>query len=358
MRRLAEQGAEQAAGYGLRGTTVARRRAAAEPALATEVRSLLASVVSELTLKSGFRIVFVKGTAPPDPALVAIKPADMNNVESFADFVRLIDECASATVHGIHVWNRGGLWVRAAALAAKAGLDIAVVSQSPKSDEAMTDYRVVMRPDESDICFLPNYKCGYRSVNRFLRDNFPSCAAKPVDITNALNEFVSVSTLSSGFSFSFIRSPVTRFRSFYLDKFCRGTERDYEHWVQVYAALLGSETVEPQPLLELIAGVPPEFADRHWRSFRSNIYHCGQPLVQRVYDLSALAGFIEDISEYLGHEVSMPHERSTSSIVAPEVRAALSEPAFEDLVAETFAADQALYRDTMAEGGKIRLNQY
>ncbi|WP_157770190.1 sulfotransferase family 2 domain-containing protein [Ruegeria marisrubri] len=142
-----------------------------------------------------------------------------------------------------------------------------------------------------------------------------------------------------GFSFSVVRHPINRFRSFYLDKFCRGSgHHNHRDWLAVYQALLCEVT--PASVLQFVSSVPTGFEDPHWRSMRSNLFYGDRPLVDRIYTTSEIEQLATEISGYLGQKVAIPRALATERIEAPQIREQLA--ALAPKIMETYAEDVVL----------------
>lgn len=246
------------------------------------------------------------------------------------------------------IWNNGGSWLRLAGIAIEAGLEEVHVYQQENRNELLSHSRVVMKPDEASICFIPNYKCGYSSMWRFLRSNFESCSAKGRH-TFSLNTVEFLKSDSYDFVFSFIRDPVKRLQSFYIDKFCREQgHHNIKDYLHVYRGILGD--FDPVALIEFIGSIPSDFADRHWKSTWDNLHYDECPIFDVVYDINSESKFLSHISDFIRGDVEMPVANNTEKYEVSDIREFFSSGQALSLVNKYFYKDVLLYNAVSSKG--------
>ena len=233
------------------------------------------------------------------------------------------------------------------------------VWQPLKSDILSTDARVVMVAKESDLCFVPNYKCGYSSMRKLFCDEFPSCERKSLESgrsSSALNQRISIAALRDYFKFSIIRDPASRFSSFFADKFYRGNEHhNRSKFLAVYSTLLGPSGLTPWGVLELVSKIPASFADPHWLPVYDNLFLDGVPLVDAIYDIRSTNLLVKDLAKYLDRPIEMPHVLKSGHLVTSGARDILNSEAFQSAVRAAYASDFELYARLTDAGGSLFL---
>jgi hypothetical protein len=257
------------------------------------------------------------------------------------------------------VQNSGGSWLSVAAQSARMGIAHLHVWQPFKSDLLSTDKRVVMVATESDLCFVPNYKCGYSSMRELFCDEFPSCERKSLESgrsSSALNQRISIGALRDYFKFSIIRDPASRFSSFFADKFYRAKgHNNRSKFLAVYSTLLGPSGLNPWGVLELVSKIPAPFADPHWLPVYDNLFLHGVPLVDAIYDIRSTNLLVKDLAKHLNRPIEMPHVLKSGHLGASGARDILNSEAFQSAVRAAYASDSELYARLTEAGGYLSL---
>ena len=172
--------------------------------------------------------------------------------------------------------------------------------------------------------------------------------------THSLNSKEDLLAKKYIFKFSFIRDPVSRLRSFYIDKFCREVEHhnnvDYK---KVYEELLGTEELDPFDVVNFVGSIPSDFSDRHWKSSYDNIFFNEQPLVDKVYDIKSTDVFLRDIREYAPKSLEMPKANKTSKYDVSDIRDVFASEEMKILVNNSFSRDAGLYKELIKNGGSL-----
>jgi len=310
----------------------------------------------DITLSTGMQITLISAKKPPPLSVPTITPYEQRANSSADAFATLLHNKADGPLafKSVLLQNHRGSWIIPAAHCINLGVSQLFVWQPARTDIATTPVRAAMVPEEFDLTFVPNYKCGYSSLYTFLCNEFPSCKTRAEQAawkSAALNDNVDVSSPGKGLRISIVRHPVDRFESFYIDKFCRDeTHPNHIEFVAPYRTLLGG-TLSPWTVLEFISSIPPSFADPHWLPTSSNIALNGEPLVDWVYDLADADGLANDLSELLRRKVTFPHKLQSGALPASEERALIRSPDFGRAVLGSYRADYELYKQ--ASKGRI-----
>lgn len=250
------------------------------PAGCNEVFEEMAELDSQsVKLRTGQVLEFLRKGYPENGKFnVAIDLQGNKKTNTLENFLAFVDERIVEAAGGqvsrerlnLIIWNNGGSWLRPLGFAAKAGFEKVYIYQQPVYNELTTNCRVVIRPDETDICFVPNYKCGYSSMWRFFRAHFESCSKKGTQ-TFSLNSKERLVRGAHEFTFSFVREPSKRLGSFFIDKFCREKgHHNHLDYTEVYQNILGMDHMDPFEFVRFAGSIPADFADRHWKSFYEN----------------------------------------------------------------------------------------
>jgi Sulfotransferase family len=311
-----------------------------------DVADVKAPSVTSVKLPCGLTVRFHQGEKP---AGYAMTESAQRPIRTTGQFENTVNEARdSGPFAPPVVINEVGAWTHMAAHAVQMGMREIDVWQNPRTNDALTDYRRYLYAPVEKIGAIPNYKCGYSSLKLVFGQL--STADLPIDGPEIRRDgIMSMSQLPCDFLFSIVREPVDRFISFYVDKFMRApTHGNYAQWRVPHEILLG-KNFGPDAVLWLIEKTPPAFADLHWKSITSSIYHGGRALPHRVYDLASVPALAAELSERLKRNIAIRRVNVTDHIDHKDIhdRVLRSKEIFE----RAYAADMALVAEIKARGG-------
>jgi hypothetical protein len=210
-----------------------------------------------------------------------------------------------------------GGWYRAVARLKSLGARSFVIMLDPRRNERLVARRVAIPINAIKTIFIPNYKCGYASFRQFCFDNFDEFAESDRSQSDSLNRMIdfSSSSVKPFFVFSTIRSPLSRFRSLYFDKFIRPpNHRNFRVFDKPFRLLLEKSELTPEDVLGVICQIPDEFSDSHWKSQYFNITFQGRELTDYRVRMEHMQKDLHKISRMVDFDLSMPVVLSTARI--------------------------------------------
>lgn len=311
-----------------------------------DVRGADLATDTAVKLPCGLTVRF-RQSEKPDGNILA--EATQRAIRTTGQFENVVNDAREAGRFGpLVVVNQMGSWTNMAAHAVQMGLREIEIWQNPRTSEVLTDTRRYLFAPSEKIAALPNYKCGYSSLKMVFSQLWGSENPKekrPISLDGSMP----ISELPADLVFSIVRDPIERFVSFYVDKFMRApTHGNYTAWRMPHEVLLG-KNFGPDAMLWLIENTPPAFADLHWKSFASNLFHEGKALAHRVYDIDTAANLSQDLSDRLNRKIALPHVNVTDHIDHKDVMAKTLQA--KDRLERAYAADFEFLAKLRAAGG-------
>lgn len=188
------------------------------------------------------------------------------------------------------------------------------ISRKANQWQNLRNRRRVLIIEDLRVGYIPIYKVASTSLrNLFCRRQakhiLPDRAGRKLSVAekrqveNCIRKSVSVRQTRRlrrrYFLFAFVRNPVTRLYSCYLDKVVRAGRHGKQNAMQRYGV---SHDMDFESFARHIARIPDQDSDRHFRSQHFKIYHQGQCLVDFVGNFENMGAHWQILSEKTGLE--------------------------------------------------------